>query len=172
MRTPLATLSSPRSIVSSPAIMRNRVVLPAPLRPAIVSRSRRSSLNETPPSRGLPAMSLRRSEAINRATGRMVGPAPSYKILDDMRRLLTSLIASVSLLLVLAPSALAYNDGRGWYGATNDKVVTNAGFILIIFFPTFVLLMSLLQWRLDKRKEARKSAQKARLGDARWRGGW
>jgi len=102
----------------------------------------------------------------------MVGPAPSYKILDDMRRLLTSLIASVSLLLVLAPSALAYNDGRGWYGATNDKVVTNAGFILIIFFPTFVLLMSLLQWRLDKRKEARKSAQKARLGDARWRGGW
>jgi hypothetical protein len=89
-----------------------------------------------------------------------------------MRRLLTSLIASVSLLLVLAPSALAYNDGRGWYGATNDKVVTNAGFILIIFFPTFVLLMSLLQRRLDKRKEARKSAQKARLGDARWRGGW
>jgi hypothetical protein len=89
-----------------------------------------------------------------------------------MRRLLTTLIASVSLLLVLAPSALAANDGRGLYGATNDKVVTNAGFIVIVFFPTFVLLMSLLQWRLDKRKEARKSAQKARLGDTRWRGGW
>jgi hypothetical protein len=89
-----------------------------------------------------------------------------------MRRLLTTLIASTFLLLVLAPAALAYNDGRGFYGATNDKVVTNAGFILIIFFPTFVLLMSLLQWRLDKRKEARKSAQKARLVDARWRGGW
>ncbi len=89
-----------------------------------------------------------------------------------MRRLLATLLASTLLLLVLAPAALAYNDGRGFYGATNDKVVTNAGFILIIFFPTFVLLMSLLQWRLDKRKDARKAAHKAHVGDARWRGGW
>jgi hypothetical protein len=89
-----------------------------------------------------------------------------------MRRLLTTLLASMMLLLVLAPAALADNDGRGFYGATNDKVVTNAGFILILFFPLFVLLMSLLQWRLDKRKDARKAAQKAHVGDARWRGGW
>ena len=89
-----------------------------------------------------------------------------------MRRLLATLFASTFLLLVLAPAALAYNDGRGFYGATNDKVVTKAGFIVIIFFPTFVLLMSLLQWRLDKRKDARKAAQKAHVGDARWRGGW
>ena len=102
----------------------------------------------------------------------MVGPAPSYKILDDMRRLFTTLLASLLLLLALAPAALADNDGRGFYGATNDKVVTNAGFILILFFPLFVLAMSLLQWRLDKRKDARKAAEKARVGDARWRGGW
>ena len=89
-----------------------------------------------------------------------------------MRRLLTTVFASALLLLVLAPSALAYNDGRGFYGATNDKVVTDAGFVLIIFFPLFVLLMSLIQWRLDKRKEARKAAEKARLGDPRWHGGW
>jgi hypothetical protein len=79
---------------------------------------------------------------------------------------------SVLLLLLLAPSALAYNDGRGFYGATNDKVVTNAGFILILFFPLFVLTMSLIQWRLDKRKQARKAAEKAHAGDPRWRGGW
>jgi hypothetical protein len=89
-----------------------------------------------------------------------------------MRRLLATFAASALVLLVLAPAALAYNDGRGFYGATNDKVVTNAGFILIIFFPLFVLMMSLLQWRLDKRKDARKAAQKASAGDARWRGGW
>jgi hypothetical protein len=95
-----------------------------------------------------------------------------------MRRLPATLCASVVLLLVcalegvLAPAALAYNDGRGFYGATDDKVVTNAGFILILFFPLFVLAMSLLQWRLEKRKDARKAAQKARAGDARWRGGW
>src|SRR3954471_3982592 len=47
--------------------MRSSVVLPAPLRPAMVSRSRRSSLSETPLSRGAPAMSLRRSEAISTA---------------------------------------------------------------------------------------------------------
>jgi preprotein translocase subunit SecG len=75
-------------------------------------------------------------------------------------------------MLVAAPAAGAYNDGRGFYGATNDKVVTNAGFILIIFFPLFVFTMSMLQKALDKRKEARKAAQKAILGNAHWRGGW
>jgi hypothetical protein len=89
-----------------------------------------------------------------------------------MRRLLATLFVLALLALALAPAALAYNDGRGFYGATDDKVVTNAGFILILFFPLFVLAMSLLQRRLDKRKEARKAAQIARVGDARWHGGW
>ena len=90
-----------------------------------------------------------------------------------MRRLLMSLALLALLLpLVLAPAAYAHNDGRGFYGATNDKVVTNAGFILILFFPTFVFAMSMLQRHLDKRKEARKAAHKALLGNARWRGGW
>ncbi|HXP28298.1 MAG TPA: hypothetical protein VN804_00965, partial [Solirubrobacteraceae bacterium] len=74
--------------------------------------------------------------------------------------------------LVLASAAQAYNDGRGFYGATNDKVVTDAGFILIIFFPVFVFTMSMLQKALDKRKEARKAAHKAQLSNAQWRGGW
>jgi preprotein translocase subunit SecG len=89
-----------------------------------------------------------------------------------MRRLLATFTSSVLLLLVLAPAALAENDGRGFYGATDDKVVTDAGFILIIFFPTFVLAMSMIQSRLDKRKQARKAAEKAHLGNAQWRGGW
>ena len=89
-----------------------------------------------------------------------------------MRRLLMPLASSVLLLLVLAPAALADNDGRGFYGATNDKVVTEAGFILVIFFPTFALLASLLQRHLERRKDARKAAQKTHVGDAHWRGGW
>jgi preprotein translocase subunit SecG len=90
------------------------------------------------------------------------------------RRLLTTVTYSILLLLVLAPVALAEteNDGRGFYGATNDKVVTNAGFILIVFFPVFVFTMSMIQKRLDKRKDARKAAAKSHAGNAQWRGGW
>jgi hypothetical protein len=76
------------------------------------------------------------------------------------------------LLFVLAPAASASNNGRGFYGPTDDKVVTNAGFIVIAFFPIFVFVMSMLQRRLEKRKEARKAAEKALLGSAQWRGGW
>ena len=88
-----------------------------------------------------------------------------------MRRLLTTCAMSVLLLFALAPAALADNDGRGFYGATNDKVVTDAGFILIVFFPTFVFVMSMIQRRLEKRKEASKAAKK-QLGAVEWRGGW
>jgi hypothetical protein len=90
-----------------------------------------------------------------------------------MRRIKTSLVLWALLVpLVLAPVAHATNDGRGFYGETNDKVVTDAGFILIAFFPLFIFCMSMLQRALDKRKEARKAAQKAHLGNAQWRGGW
>jgi hypothetical protein len=89
-----------------------------------------------------------------------------------MRRLSPRILSlAVFLTLVLAPAAQATNDGRGLYGATDDKAVTNAGFILIIFFPLFVFLMSTLQRHLEKRKEARKAAAKA-LGDVEWHGGW
>ncbi len=89
-----------------------------------------------------------------------------------MRRLtIRLLLLALPLALVLAPPAQAYNDGRGFYGATNDKVVVDAGFILIVFFPAFVFVMSMIQRHLDKRKQARKAAHKA-LGEVHWRGGW
>jgi hypothetical protein len=89
-----------------------------------------------------------------------------------MRRAKTTLFVWVALLVLALPAAAgAYNDGRGFYGATNDKVVTDAGFILIAFFPLFVFFMSMLQKRLEKRKEAR-VAHKADLSNGRWRGGW
>lgn len=91
----------------------------------------------------------------------------------EMKRLAALLLAACAAVLVLAPAAVAHDGGEGWYGLTNDKVVTNAGFILIAFFPLFVLVASLIQWRLDKRKERRKKAHKALAGDEQaWRGGW
>ena len=81
-------------------------------------------------------------------------------------------ILTLSILLVTAASAFAHDGGEGWYGVTNDKVVTNAGFILIAAFPLIALTGSLIQWRLDKRKEERKRAAKARTARADLRGGW
>jgi hypothetical protein len=91
-----------------------------------------------------------------------------------MRNRLLATLTPLALLvvLVLAPAASAYNNGRGFYGPTNDKVVTNAGFILVIFFPTFIFLASRLQRHLEKRKEARKAAAKALLSNGHMRGGW
>ena len=84
--------------------------------------------------------------------------ATFYTMRREMKRLLAVLPVTIVALLVLAPAALAHDGGQGWYGETNDKVVTNAGFILIAFFPLFIFLMSMLQWRLEKRKERRKKA--------------
>lgn len=88
-----------------------------------------------------------------------------------MRRLAATSGTTLVWLVLLAPVAIAAEDhGEGLYGETSDKVVTNAGFILIAFFPLFILVMSLIQWRLDKRKDARKAAAKARA--VRDRAGW
>ena len=86
-------------------------------------------------------------------------------------------ILTLSIFLVTAASALAsegpgHDGGEGWYGVTNDKVVTNAGFIIIGAVPLFILFMSLAQHKLDKRKAARKGAAKARGDSAVWKGGW
>ena len=88
-----------------------------------------------------------------------------------MRAVRTSLLA-LALLALAAPDALAHDGGEGLWGETNDKVITNAGFILIAFFPLFVFVMSMIMWRLDKRKDARKRAAKARAARADVRGGW
>lgn len=90
------------------------------------------------------------------------------------RRLTAIVLYALTLALVLAPAASASESpsyGRGLYGATNDKVVTDAGFILIAGFALFVLLMSLLQRSLEKRKDRRKAAQKEGIG-TQWGGGW
>jgi hypothetical protein len=89
-----------------------------------------------------------------------------------MRRTTLLLAATALILALLAVPALAHDGGEGLYGPANDKVVTNAGFILIAFFPLFIFFMSLLQNRLDKRKDRRKRAAKALTGVEKYRGGW
>lgn len=92
-----------------------------------------------------------------------------------MRRALHAFALAVALLALTAPLALAaegHDGGEGTYGETSDKVVTNAGFIIIAAFPLLIFVLSMVQWRLDKRKDARKKAAKARRARADLRGGW
>jgi hypothetical protein len=90
-----------------------------------------------------------------------------------MRRAPQLLALTLAITLVLAPVALGHDGGQGTYGETDDKVVTNAGFILIAFFPLFIFAMSMLQGALDRRKDRRKAAHKKLAREEQvWRGGW
>jgi hypothetical protein len=84
-----------------------------------------------------------------------------------------TLVATAVVLAVLAPGAFASElGGTGTYGEADDRVVTNAGFIVIAFFPLLIFVLSVIQWRLDKRRDARKAAARARRTDVDWQGGW
>jgi hypothetical protein len=72
-----------------------------------------------------------------------------------LRRLALPLLFAVCALLSLAPAAMAA-DGVGVYGRTDDKVVTFFAFGLIAFFAILVTVLSLIQIRLDNRKQRRK----------------
>jgi hypothetical protein len=83
-------------------------------------------------------------------------------------------LLTVIVFALSAPFAVASNHdgGEGLYGETNDKVVTNVGFILIAGFPLLILVMTLIQSALDRRKDRRLTAAKARKQRADMRGGW
>jgi len=70
-------------------------------------------------------------------------------------RLIAVAAASLAVLAAFAPSALAA-DGDGLWGPTNDKVVTYWGFGVLIFFTALVTVLSLIQGRLENRKERRR----------------
>jgi hypothetical protein len=85
---------------------------------------------------------------------------------------LRTALSTIVFFALIAPAAVAHDGGEGLWGETNDKVITYAGFILITAFPLLVFTLSMIQWRLDKRKEQRLAAQKARRARADLRGGW
>jgi hypothetical protein len=89
-------------------------------------------------------------------------------------RVIATLLTVALAMLAFAAPALAgtAHSGEGWWGETDDVVITNAMFLAIIFFPTVIVVFSVIQWRLDKRKHARMAAAKRRAANADWRGGW
>jgi hypothetical protein len=69
-----------------------------------------------------------------------------------MKRLAGAIVIALSVLLASAPAAMAA-DGVGLLGRTDDKLVTYFCFGVMIFFTVAVIVLSLIQIRLDGRKE-------------------
>jgi putative copper export protein len=68
----------------------------------------------------------------------------------------TALCSGLLAMLLMAPFALAEN-GVGLMGPTTDKEITFFCFGVIAFFAFTVIVLSLVQGRLEKRKEQRRS---------------
>jgi hypothetical protein len=70
-------------------------------------------------------------------------------------RIVASLLVALSLLLMLAQPAMAA-DGEGLVGRLSEKTITFIMFGVIAFFPILVITLSLIQGRLDARKDRRR----------------
>jgi hypothetical protein len=71
-------------------------------------------------------------------------------------------LLAVGAFLTFAPAAMAA-DGVGLYGRTDDKVITFFAFGVMAFFTILVIVLSLVQTRLDRNKE-RRTQDLERLG--------
>jgi hypothetical protein len=61
--------------------------------------------------------------------------------------------------LLLAAPAFAGDNGEGLVGETDDRLITFFCLGLVVFFSVLVLLLTLLQSALEKRKEERKAIE-------------
>jgi nitrogen fixation/metabolism regulation signal transduction histidine kinase len=73
------------------------------------------------------------------------------------RRVAVAATVLASQLLLAAP-ALARN-GEGLAGETNDKVITIFCLGLVIFFTLVIIVGTLIQSSLERRKDAKKAAR-------------
>jgi hypothetical protein len=73
-----------------------------------------------------------------------------------VKRTVAALLSIWAMMLISAPAALAEN-GVGLAGPTTDKTVTFFCFGVIAFFAILPVVLSLIQGRLEKRKEQRRA---------------
>jgi hypothetical protein len=81
---------------------------------------------------------------------------PGVKPSSRRTRIVAVFSAALAMLLVAAPAGMAEN-GVGLAGPTTDKMVTFFCFGVIAFFAILPIVLSLIQGRLEKRKEMRRS---------------
>jgi len=72
-----------------------------------------------------------------------------------LRAFIGAFTTVAALTLAFASQAIADEGGEGLYGKTDDKVITNFGYGLMIFFVLLVVGLSVGQHLLDKRKRSK-----------------
>jgi hypothetical protein len=81
---------------------------------------------------------------------------------NRVRRATWSLLVAALVALAACPAAFAA-DGVGLYGRTDDKVVTYFAFGVMAFFAILVTVATLIQMRLESRKDrAREELERLR----------
>ena len=85
-----------------------------------------------------------------------------------MSRIATTLTLSLTTFLLFTAPVLAAegnDNGEGLVGETNDKIITFFSLGVVLFFTLIVILGSVIQNKLEKRKDRRKAAKlRARSG--------
>ena len=61
--------------------------------------------------------------------------------------------------LLTTVTLFATDNGEGLVGETDDRIITFAGLGVVVFCARLVILLSVLQGRLEKRHEERKAAE-------------
>jgi hypothetical protein len=74
-------------------------------------------------------------------------------------RIRAALAAALALVasLALAAPAVAHDNGEGLVGETDDKIITFFSLGVIVFFVLLVIVGTIIQSLLEKRKEAREA---------------
>jgi hypothetical protein len=74
-----------------------------------------------------------------------------------IRTLIAALLALAASLALAAPAMAA--AGEGWAGELNDKVITFFCLGVVVFFVLVVVLGTIIQNRLERKKDATKAAK-------------
>jgi hypothetical protein len=75
-----------------------------------------------------------------------------------MKKAAHTALLTFAILMAFTATAFAGDNGQGWYGDIDDKIVTFFGLGLVILFPLIAGIGSYIQGKLQQRSEERKSA--------------
>ena len=82
-----------------------------------------------------------------------------------MKSRIVFLTVTIASLAAASPAFAASNDGEGLVGETDDKIVTFVSLGVLLFFVLVVVLGTVIQSRLEKRKDAAKATRlSSRIG--------